>query len=176
MERILYIIPECYVDTNLISTLVKAAVNHQKGCTNVELTLKKRYSDNFAVGIIDKDKVEPKYVAEFQLIAGCGHLQLLRHKTRPHYLITINPAVEMFIIESAAEIGLDLKAYGLSSDLNTLKKRTKKVSSNTDSTFTKLFNGLIKSSDVKILRESLLYLIQNKYQSNQEELKKIFLG
>ena len=109
MERILYIIPECYVDTNLISTLVNAAVNHQKCCTKVTETINKKYTDNFAVGIIDKDKVEPKYVNEFQLIAKRGHLQLLRHKTRPHYLITINPAVEMFIIESAAEIGLDLK-------------------------------------------------------------------
>ena len=176
MERILYIIPECYVDTNLISTLVNAAVNHQKCCTKVTETLNKRYSDNFAVGIIDNDKVEPKYVGEFQLIAKRGHLQLLRHKTRPHYLITINPAVEMLIIDSAAEIGLDLKTYGLSSDLNTLKKTTKKVSSNTDSTFTKLFNDLKESSDFKVLRKSLNYLIQNKYQSNQEDLKKIFLG
>lgn len=176
MERILYIIPECYVDTNLISTLVNAAVNHQKCCTKVTETINKKYTDNFAVGIIDKDKVEPKYVNEFQLIAKRGHLQLLRHKTRPHYLITINPAVEMLIIDSAAEIGLDLKAYGLSSDLNTLKKTTKKVSSNTDSTFTKLFNDLKESSDFKVLRKSLNYLIQNKYQSNQEDLKKIFLG
>ena len=176
MERILYIIPECYVDTNLISTLVNAAVNHQKCCTKVTETINKKYTDNFAVGIIDKDKVEPKYVNEFQLIAKRGHLQLLRHKTRPHYLITINPAVEMLIIDSAAEIGLDLKTYGLSSDLNTLKKTTKKVSSNTDSTFTKLFNDLKESSDFKVLRKSLNYLIQNKYQSNQEDLKKIFLG
>ena len=176
MERILYIIPECYVDTNLISTLVNAAVNHQKCCTKVTETINKKYTDNFAVGIIDKDKVEPKYVNEFQLIAKRGHLQLLRHKTRPHYLITINPAVEMLIIDSAAEIGLDLKTYGLSSDLNTLKKTTKKVSSNTDSTFSQLFNDLIESSDFKVLKESLHYLIQNKYQSNQEDLKKIFLG
>lgn len=175
MERILYIIPECYVDTNLISTLVNAAVNHQKCCTKVTETINKKYSDNFAVGIIDKDKVEPKYITEFQLIAEHGHLQLLRHKKRTHYLITISPAVEMLIIDSATEIGLDLKTYGLSSDLNTLKKSTKKVSSNIDRTFTQLFNDLKESSDFKILKQSLDYLIQNKYKSNPEELKKIFL-
>ena len=50
MERLLYIIPECYVDTNLISTLINAAVNHQKCCTKVTETLNKTFSDNFAVG------------------------------------------------------------------------------------------------------------------------------
>ena len=176
MERILYIIPECYVDTNLISTLVNAAVNHQKSCTKVTETLNKRYSDNFAVGIIDKDKVEPKYVEEFQEIAAFGHLQLLRHENRPHYLITISPAVEMLIIDSAAEIGLDLKEYGLSSDLNQLKKLTKKVSSNTDNTFTRLFKDLGASSDFSVLTKTLNYLIDNKFKSKEDELGKIFKG
>ncbi len=81
MERLLYIIPECYVDTNLISTLVNAAVNHQKSCTKVGGTLKSKYPDSFAIGIIDKDKAEPKFVTEFQEIAVHGHLQLLKHKT-----------------------------------------------------------------------------------------------
>ena len=175
MERILYIIPECYVDTNLISTLVNAAVNHQKCCTKVTETLNSKYSDNFAVGIIDNDKVEPKYVNEFQLIAKHGRLQLLHHKNRPHYLITINPAVEKLIIDCAAEIGLDLKAYGLSSDLKKLTKLTKKVSSNTDSTFTKLFKDLEESSDFKVLRKTLHYLVSNQYGSKEEDLKEIFL-
>ncbi|MBQ1696638.1 MAG: hypothetical protein II075_02025 [Bacteroidales bacterium] len=176
MERLLYIIPECYVDTNLISTLVNAAVNHQKCCTKVTETLNKRFSDNFAVGIIDRDKVEPKYVNEFQLVAEHGHLQLLRHKTRPHYLLTISPAVEMLIIDSAAEIGLDLKKYGLSSDLNQLKKLTKKVTSNTDSIFTRLFKDLGTSSDFSVLATTLNYLVVNKFKSNEDELKKIFKG
>ena len=151
MERLLYIVPECYVDTNLISTLVDAAVNHQKCCTKVTSTLNKTFSNNFAVGIIDRDNVEPKYVDEFQEVAIHGHLQLLLHKQRPHYLITISPAVEMLIIDSASEIGLDLKTYGLSSDLNTLKKLTKKVTSNTDTNFTKLFKDLRSSSDLQCL-------------------------
>lgn len=38
----LYIIPECYVDTNLIETLVPTAkgYNHQKGCNNVVKVMK----------------------------------------------------------------------------------------------------------------------------------------
>ena len=174
MERLLYIIPECYVDTNLISTLINAAVNHQKCCTKVTETLNRTFSDNFAVGIIDRDKMEPKYVDEFQAVAVHGHLQLLKHKNRPHYLITISPAVEMLIIDSAAEIGLDLNAYELSSDLNALKKFTKKVSSNVDSKFTRLFKDLGTSSDFSVLTKILNYLIDNKFKSNEDELKKIF--
>ena len=53
----LYIIPECYVDTNLIETLVPTAkgYNHQKGCNNVVKVMKEKLSDKFAVGIVDKD-------------------------------------------------------------------------------------------------------------------------
>ena len=174
MERLLYIIPECYVDTNLISTLINAAVNHQKCCTKVAQTLNKNYSDNFAVGIIDKDKVEPKYVDEFQEVAIHGHLQLLRHKTRSHYLLTISPAVEMLIIDSAAEMGLDLGSYGLSADLYQLRKLTKKVSSNVDSNFTKLFRDLVASSDFTVLQQTLKYLIANKFKCKEDDLKRIF--
>lgn len=174
MERLLYIVPECYVDTNLISTLVDAAVNHQKCCTKVTSTLNKTFSNNFAIGIIDRDKVEPKYVDEFQEVAIHGHLQLLLHKQRPHYLITISPAVEMLIIDSASEIGLDLKTYGLSSDLNILKKLTKKVTSNTDTNFTKLFKDLRSSSDFTVLSNALNYLIDNKFNSDADKLTNIF--
>ena len=103
-------------------------------------------------------------------------MQLLRHKTRPHYLLTISPAVEMLIIDSAAEIGLDLKKYGLSSDLNQLKKLTKKVTSNTDSTFTRVFKDLGTSSDFSVLTTALNYLIDNKFKSKEGELEKIFKG
>ena len=50
----LYIIPECYVDTNLIETLVPTAkgYNHQKGCNNVVKVMKEKLSDKFAVGIV----------------------------------------------------------------------------------------------------------------------------
>ena len=91
-------------------------------------------------------------------------------------MLTISPAVEMLIIDSAAEIGLDLKKYGLSSDLNQLKKLTKKVTSNTDSIFTRLFKDLGTSSDFSVLATTLNYLVVNKFKSNEDELKKIFKG
>jgi hypothetical protein len=55
------IIPECYVDTNLVETLVPPTgrgYNHQHGCGTVTKVMKERFADGFAVGIIDKDKKE----------------------------------------------------------------------------------------------------------------------
>jgi hypothetical protein len=56
-----HIIPECYLDTNLIETLVPPegdGYNHQMGCPNVakKMTEGKALKDGFALGIIDKDK------------------------------------------------------------------------------------------------------------------------
>ena len=31
----LHILPECYVDTNLVETITKSRFNHKKGCNNV---------------------------------------------------------------------------------------------------------------------------------------------
>ncbi len=53
----LFIIPECYIDTNLVETLIATeGCNHQKGCNTVVNTMKRRFGDKFAVGIIDHDK------------------------------------------------------------------------------------------------------------------------
>ncbi len=60
MERINCIIPECYADTNLINLLIGKDCNHQKGCPNVCKTMAHKFNNEFAVGIIDKDKHEPK--------------------------------------------------------------------------------------------------------------------
>ena len=61
------IIPECFADTLLIETLVptKQGYNHQHNCFKVEATMK--VLNRFAVGIIDKDKKQVKYLNEFEL-------------------------------------------------------------------------------------------------------------
>ncbi len=79
-----HIIPECYVDTNLIETIVPPngrGYNHQKGCPNVAKTMREhaQLSDGFAVGIIDKDKKEVAYAKEFVEIADKEQLKLLKH-------------------------------------------------------------------------------------------------
>ncbi len=53
------IFPECYLDTNLIETIVppvkrnnQQGYNHQKGCGTVSSRMKKQFADRFALGII----------------------------------------------------------------------------------------------------------------------------
>src|SRR5688500_17918097 len=120
----LSIIPECYVDTNLIETLVRPqkGYNHQKGCGTVAKKMQTLFKDRFALGIIDKDKRELAYLREFSEVASKGNLYLLKHQTRPHYFILIRPAIEQFILDNALGAGLVLSDYGLPEDLDLLKK------------------------------------------------------
>ena len=89
------IIPACYVDTNLIETLVppvkrnnRREYNHQKGCGGVAQTMKNEFSDRFALGIIDKDKQQLDYLKEFTQEIDWGSLVPHKHATRHHYIKT----------------------------------------------------------------------------------------
>lgn len=69
-----FIIPECYIDTNLVETLVcQGGCNHQKGCNQVAKIMQEKFADRFAVGIIDADKRRPGYLTEFREIASSKH-------------------------------------------------------------------------------------------------------
>lgn len=65
------IMPECFADTLLIETLVppRTGYNHQMGCFKVEKEMRfGKLRDKFAVGIIDNDKHQVKYLEEFEQI------------------------------------------------------------------------------------------------------------
>lgn len=174
MNRALHIIPECYADTNLITTLVQSCVNHQKGCTRVAGTMNEKFADRFAVGVIDHDKRTPGYLDKMDLLSEYEHLRLYKHPTRPHYLITIKPAIEELVISCAKELDVDTKLYGVPSSMEELKKMTKCVDSNGNPQLTALFRAFKTSKEMTVLRETLEYLNNKKYQTNIEELKGIF--
>lgn len=174
MNRELHIIPECYADTNLITTLVEAGVNHQKGCTRVAGTMKGKFEDRFAIGVIDHDKRTPGYLDEMDLLSEYGHLHLYKHPVRPHYLITIKPAIEDFVISCAKELDMNTKSFGVPSSMEGMKKVTKHVDSNVNPQLTALFQALRMSKEMTILREAIEYLNEKKYQADVEELKGIF--
>lgn len=120
----LSILPECYVDTNLIETLVPPhkGYNHQMGCGTVAKKMKEYFDNGFAFGIIDKDKKELDYLREFTEIIVSGNLRLHKHRTKNHYMIQIHPAIERFLLENAALADISLLDYNLPSDLDSLKK------------------------------------------------------
>ena len=160
MQRENIVVPECYVDTNLMNVLLNKSCNHQKGCATVCKTLDVRLSDQFAIAITDKDKKEPKALEQFEQIGESEYIIVCKHQTKPHYLIQIKPAIEVFILDAAAE-------------LNELRKITKTVTAKEDVTFARLFHALRTASHIQCLDNVLQYLLTNKYNASDTEICKI---
>jgi len=171
------IIPECYTDTNLVETITGSfnTFNHQKSCNEVSKTMQKKLADSFAVGIIDKDKRQIKYLEEFELVASSGDLYLFKHPLKHHYIIQIIPAVESFILKSANEAGINLKSFELPDDLNSLKRITKRQTSRNNPNLRRLFSQLKnkKASQIVTLSNWISYLKEKNYKSKIEELQTI---
>ena len=173
MQRENIVVPECYVDTNLMNVLVGKACNHKKGCTNVCKVLDEKLTDQFAIAVIDKDKKEPASVQNYELIAANPSIMVSKHRERPHYLIHICPAIEEFIIAAANEPNVNLAEYGLPSDREQLKHKTKTVTAKEDEKFARLFKALRPASNIRCLDELLQYLLSNKYEASNEGIMSI---
>lgn len=170
----LYIIPECYIDTNLVESLIATeGCNHQKGCNTVVNMMQKKFVDSFAVGIIDNDKRQVKYISEFSEIAYTCSLSLQKHRSKPHYLIMVSPAMDGFLLKCAEELNINMEEYGYTSILKDFTSITKSVTSKNDSGFKKLFKALDNASEMIVLKKWLKYLKEKQYQSRNEELEKI---
>jgi len=171
----LHIIPECYVDTNLIETLVspQKGYNHQKGCGTVTKVMKERFSDDFALGIIDKDKKEIDYLKEFSEVCIKGNLILHKHESKHHYIIQINPAIEQFILNAVNKVGIQLEEYDLPDSLEALKKVSKSVNSKNDQRFKKLFKDIRKLGDneLNILSSWVEYLKKTTYKADLDIIR-----
>lgn len=169
-------IPECFIDTNLVETFLDTrGANHQKGCNVVGKVMKEKFADRFAVGIIDADKRLASYSKEFECIAENDSLRLLKHPSRHHYLILICPAMDKFILDCAAEAGLDVTRYGFSPNLPEFIEQTKNVASKNDYRFKCLFSEFQHHGEAKRLKDILQYLQQERYQADALQLKEFFI-
>jgi hypothetical protein len=173
------VIPECYADTTFIETIVppdnQRGYNHQMGCNKVANKMQSDLKDDFALGIIDKDKRSVRYLDEFSLIANKQSLFLYKHPNKHHYIIQIYPAIERFILESCSEVDIDLSDYGLTNDLEGLKQKTKKQTSKKDPQLIKLFKELKNrnAEQVVTLSKWINYLKENNFHSQIEEIKEL---
>ena len=173
------VIPECYVDTTFIETIIPPdnhrGYNHQMGCSKVANKMQNDLKDDFALGIIDKDKRSVKYLDEFTLIENKKSLFLYKHPDKHHYIIQIYPAIERFILESCFEVDIDLSDYGLMNDLEGLKQITKKQTSKNDPQLIKLFKELKnrKALEIVTLSNWINYLKENNYNSQIEEIREL---
>lgn len=165
--------PECYADTNLINVLVGKMCNHQKGCATVCKTLNERLQNQFAIAIIDRDKRQPNAIKQYDEIAQTPSLIICKHRERPHYLILINPAIEEFILSAANELGLNLKDYNMSSDLDELKKITKTIAAKDNKSLSRLYRDLKVASNFAQLNAVLQYLLDCRYSATNDAILNI---
>lgn len=177
-KRHVEILPECYVDTTLISILLGNGVSHKMGCPSVAKEMQSgRLADRFAVGIVDNDKRKLPFFEQFTIVAENSNLHLFRHPQKPQFLIKIGgeaEAIETFVLACAKEAGIDLSLYGLEPDLESLKAKTKNTASVNDPQLRLLFQDLSKTGEVARLKLIIKYLVEKQYLSNDEELKTMF--
>lgn len=175
-QRADFIISECYIDTNLVETLVcTGGCNHQKGCNQVVKVMQEKFANRFAVGIIDADKRHPSYLNEFREIASSEHLKLFRHPTRSHFIILVHPAADCFILSCAEVAQISMADYELSPVLKEFTAQTKNVMSNKDVRFKRLFKSMKDVGEMKLLESLLVYLINNTYNASNDELQRFYL-
>ena len=176
-----YIMPECYIDTTLVSSLLEADVCHKHNCNEVAKEMKSgKYRDAFAVGIIDNDKRNLSYIEEFEEIGQTDNLTFLKHRKKHQYLIKVgkeHKAMETFIKENVSALGMKMEDFGLPSDLDSLIITTKdRISTQKDPRILKLCKALQQSPEVGKLKNVLDYLATNRYKANEEILKAMILG
>jgi len=100
------------------------------------------FSNRTALCIIDDDKKKTtKDFLNFVHYKTHNSLTIYKHKSEPHYVITIGKAAENFILHCAEQCKILLEDYDLPTDLIELKKITKHTKSleDTESKFKKLF-------------------------------------
>ncbi len=173
-----FIIPECYVDSCLIEVLIVADrnhVNHQKGNGTVAKEMRETFIDDFCVGIIDEDRKNLDYLKEFEVFKEKDSLKLWKHKTKDQFIIQIRPVIEEWILKICNDNNIHLGDFDLPVESKQLKKVSKSISSKTDPRFINLFKKMIKQSCEPAiqLRNWLLYLKNNKYQVDINELKNV---
>lgn len=170
------IMPECFIDTTLVASLLDAKVSHKHSCNEVAREMEKgKYKDAFAVGIIDNDKRKISYIESFDEIGKTENLTFLKHRDKHHYVIKVgkeHKAMETFIKANVDAIGMKMEDFNLPSDLAELIEQTKDcISTQKDPRILKLCKMMRQSPEVAKLQDVLSYLAAHKYNADIEELK-----
>jgi hypothetical protein len=150
----LSVIPECYVDTNLIgptSFLVIVTLIWRNKCQELD------------------------YLQGFFLVFTKGNIELYKHENRNHFIIRIVPAMERFILINAEKAGIKVEDFGLPVDFENFRKATKTVNSKKDPRFKQLFKALRdhQLEDLNRLTNCIKYLLDHPFNADLEILKTI---
>lgn len=171
------IMPECFIDTTLVTSLLDAKVSHKHSCNEVAKEMERgKFKDSFAVGIIDNDKRKISYIEGFEEIGRTDNLTFLKHKTKHQYIIKVgkaHQAMETFIKANVEALGMTMEDFDLPSDLTGLMEQTKdSVSTQRDPRILRLCKALRQSPEVAKLQDVLSYLASCKYNVDIETLKR----
>lgn len=174
--RLNHLFPECYVDTNILKTLLRLdGVNHQQGCSKVMSGMNSgRFSEGFAIGILDDDKKKTYSYGDFAEICKSERLTVMKHRSKPHYLIFVCKAAEDFLLSCAEELHLRLSDFGLPETLEGLKEVTKNCESDKEPRIRQLVNAVRTSSEMSRLFRVLNYLQEKQYDVTVDELIGVF--
>ena len=135
---------------------------------------KGKLKDDFAVGIIDKDKKNLNYIRdEFTEEIKHSNLILLKHRTKQHYIIQLAPAIEVWIQNVADESGIKIQEFGLPSEMMLLRKYTKNRLVERDENLRSLCKNLVSgnSETMRTLIKWLNYLFEYNRNADINKLK-----
>ena len=147
--------------------------NHQHRCFKVEATMKTLNS--FAVGIIDKDKKQIKYLDRFEMIDKVeGDSILWRHSDKDihHWIIQICPALEKWLLKICEAEDIDISDFG-EDTLNAIKYYIKSASSMNDPRLRSLFDEISKCNEnlsVRKLKGWIKLLKERNYKVDINQL------
>ena len=82
--------------------------------------------------------------------------------------------MDQFLLDCAAEQGINLQDYGLPSELSEFTKVTKDVKVKNDYRFKSLFGVLADSKELSKLRSVINYMNDKQYKCDATELKMMF--
>lgn len=171
----LHIIPECFVDTNLVQILMEIkGANHQHSCGQVTNTMQKTFGDSFSVGIVDNDKRQSKYSQNCNEIARSNEIILCKHPNSHHYLVKIVNLMETFIMHCIDELGLSLEELGIPNGIEDLKQYTKDKDSLNNPQLRRILKAVAPAKEMALLKEVLNYLDSTRYKASEQELRTLF--
>ncbi len=178
----LCVMPECYLDTNLVETIVPPerigstrGYNHKLSCNKVVDEMLGKLKDNFALGVVDQDTRPLSRIKEFELIADKHSLKLYKHPQKNHYLI-FHPPLEQWILNEAQQVGIALNdsRYNLPITLKELVDAKSEFSKH-DYRFTLLFRDLKtqNASGINLLAKWIEHLKANPYNADKTILQNL---
>jgi hypothetical protein len=187
-KRLDEVMPECYIDTNLVETLLKQcnlnrgvyeefSVQHAKGIGHVTANMQhaKAMKDGFALGIVDDDHQKPNYVNLFREIAHSTHLTLRKHSKEKHYLIVVSKAMETLILENAKTAGIDVSKYHFPQKTSDFKGKTKDTDSRNNPEYKNLFKKMSGGGEINLLMNLLDKFVNDRENLSDDALKQMFV-